>query len=392
MGAADGVSSVKADFRTQVIEHAKLAVSRANRVVNEEGAKQYLVLPFFKLLGYDPLDPDEIIPESQASFADKFKHRVDYAICHEGVPVIGVECKRTGALTDGHRGELKGYFNAVSTTKLGILTDGLIFELYTDTDAENMMDDDPFITLNLTSIAKGELDDNALDALARLRKGEFDPADVGADARRRLFISRYIEVLESTFRQPGEDFTKAIMDIAGIEGRRTTRLLDEHMPIVRDAIGLFMDKLILERVGFARRQDLVRVAQGGQPAAVVPATNTNDENQPSASAPDDGIITTETEMMIFDHVKNRLAFLVNDEAHYDAVQEITYRDYKTMFLVFYKQERRGRILSFREGPNGEYRFDFPDGEGTIEVTDLQSVDTQLLASFLKCVEELGAGA
>src|SRR5690606_27022045 len=153
-------------FQTKVTEYAKLALSRASRVTSEEGAKQYLVLPFFQMLGYDPLNPDEVVPESHASFSDKFKNRVDYAICHEGSPVIAVECKRTGAVTDNHRGELKGYFNAVPTTKLGILTDGLVFGLYSDTNAENMMDDEPYVTIDLAAIAGGDLDDNCLDALS----------------------------------------------------------------------------------------------------------------------------------------------------------------------------------------------------------------------------------
>ena len=95
------------EFQAKVSEYAKTAVSRAARVTSEEATKQYLVLPFFQFLGYDPLNPDEIVPETQASFADKFKNRVDYAICHDGQPVTAVECKRT----DGHHGELKGYFN-----------------------------------------------------------------------------------------------------------------------------------------------------------------------------------------------------------------------------------------------------------------------------------------
>src|SRR5690554_3338397 len=157
-------SIMSTDFQTKVVDFAKMALSRADRVTSEEATKQYLVLPFFQMLGYDPLNPDEIIPESQASFSDKFKNRIDYAICHDGDPVIAVECKRTGALTDSHRGELKGYFNAVPTTKLGILTDGLTFELYSDTNAENMMDDAPYVIIDLSAIASGEIDDNSLDA------------------------------------------------------------------------------------------------------------------------------------------------------------------------------------------------------------------------------------
>ncbi len=55
--------------------------------------------------------------------------------------------------------------------KLGILTDGLIYELYSDTDRENMMDDEPFMTIDLARFVASGINDNALDALNRLRKG-----------------------------------------------------------------------------------------------------------------------------------------------------------------------------------------------------------------------------
>ena len=172
------------DFRARLVTHAQAALDRAGRAQSEAATQQYLVLPFFQLLGYDPLNPDEIIPEAHASFSDKFKNRVDYAVCKDREPVIAVECKKVGMINDGHRGELKGYFNALSSVKLGILTDGLVFQLYSDTGAENMMDDEPFVTVDLTEIAEDRVADDVLDALLKLRKGTFDPADVGADAKR----------------------------------------------------------------------------------------------------------------------------------------------------------------------------------------------------------------
>src|SRR6056297_497323 len=300
------------EFRNQLVTFAKTAVARADRVTSEEGAKQYLILPFSQLLGYDPLNPDEIIPEASASFSDKFKNKVDYSVCIAEEPVIAVECKKTGDLNDGHRGELKGYFNAVKTVKLGILTDGLRFELFSDTDYENMMDSDPFVTVNLEEVAREQISDQVLDAMAKLRKGEFDPADVGADAKRRIFIARYTDVLEQNFKEPSEEFERALMDMADVEGRRTGRLMVEHLPIVREALQHFLDRKILERVGFASRQDLVRTpAQQQQMAPQTAAPPEPDQDAPSQ--PDDGIITTDTELAVFDHVRRRLAFLVDDQ-------------------------------------------------------------------------------
>lgn len=116
---------------------------------------------------------------------------------------------RRWAINDGHRGELKGYFNAVSTVKLGILTDGLVFQLFSDTHAENMMDDDPFVVVDLSEVAQDRISENALDALLKLRKGTFDPADVGADAKRKIYVAAYVDALARAFQQPNEADNKA---------------------------------------------------------------------------------------------------------------------------------------------------------------------------------------
>lgn len=365
------------EFRGKLVEFAKTLVGRADRVTNEEAAKQYLVLPLFQFLGYDPMNPDEIVPEAQASFSDKFRNRVDYAVCINRVPVIAVECKKTGELSDGHRGELKGYFNAVPTTKLGILTDGLIYEMFSDTNSENMMDGEPFVRINLEEVARQRIADQALDALYKLRKGTFDPADVGADAKRKILVSKYVAVLEENFAEPSEEFARALLDIAGIEGRRTARMLEEQTPIVADALQIFLDRKILERVGFANRQDIVKlppVGSGEQPREEGPV---QEESVVDVS----GIITTEKEVAVFDFAKTRLAYLVDDDALFDALSELTYQDRKTLFTVFYKQERKGRVFNFREGPNGEMRFEFPSTEGWLEVSDLHELDDQLVGSF-----------
>jgi len=379
------------EFRSRLVTHAKAVLERAPRAQTEAATQQYLILPFFQLLGYDPLNPDEIIPEAHASFSDKFKNRVDYAICKDREPVIAVECKCVGRLVDANRGELKGYFNALASVKLGILTDGIVYELYSDTDSENMMDDEPFIRVDLSEVAGGQIDESALDALQKLRKGTFDPADVGADAKRKIYATSYVDALERSFRQPDEALVKLLMDLAGIEGRRTVRMLEEHTPIVREAVQAFFDKKILERVGFADRQDLVRVQPAEAPAAAVSATATSDGAEAApVTVVESGIITTETEMRIFEYARTRLSFLVREEDLFEKLDGLAWVDRKTLFTVYYRQERKGRLFNFREGSDGTLYFDFPDAEEiAIEPRQLRELDEALLATFKRRVGEVG---
>jgi predicted type IV restriction endonuclease len=376
------------DFRAALVAHAQVALDRAGRAQSEAATQQYLIIPFIQLLGYDPLDPDEVIPEAHASFSDKFKNRVDYAICQNGQPVIAIECKKVGTLNEANRGELKGYFNAVPTVKLGILTDGLNYQLYTDTGLENMMDDEPFAVIDLNEVAREQVRDTELDALSRLRKGTFDPANVGADARRKIYLGTYVEVLNRTLSEPDERFVRTLLDMANIDGRRTTRMIEEHTPIVRDAAQALLDRLILARVGFADRKDLVKV-----PAEAAAATPPAAEAPPVEAAPgESGVVTTETELEVFDYVRRRLPFLIaGDEQLYQRLNHLRPVDYKTVFSVYYKQERKGKLFNFWEGKEPRYRFEFVAlGAGNqVQTDNLSDIDANLLASFRQRVQELG---
>lgn len=377
------------DFKNQLVSHAKTVVERSKRAETEAATQQFLIMPFFQLLGYDPLDPDEIVPEAHASFSSKFKNRVDYAIYKEQEPVIAIECKKVGSLSEANRGEFKGYFNAVPSVKLGILTDGLIYQLFSDTSRENMMDDEPFVSIDLTEVAEDRISENAFDAFLKLRKETFDPADVGADAQRKIHVAAYLDTLERLFKRPHEDFIKTLMDLAGIEGRRTSRLVEEHTPIVAEAINTLFDKKLLERVGFADRQDLVRVPETG----AVPESSEEIIGEGATVEPksvDLGIVTTETELRVFDYVKYRLPFLIErDEGLFRKLEHIFMKDYKTVFAICYKQERKGRLFNFQEGTDPKYRFEFTESDVSINTNDLSDIDDELLAVFLQRVEELG---
>ena len=372
------------EFKNQLLVHARTMIDRAGRAQSEEATKQFLILPFLQFLGYDPLDPDEVLPEADASFSDKFKNRVDYAICKENTPVIAVEAKKVGSLSEPNRGELKGYYNAVPSVKLGILTDGLIYQLYSDTEEENLMDNEPFASVDLAQAAQEQITDDAFDALMKVRRHTFNPEDIGADARRKIFISAYVETLAKAFRDPDERFVRTLMDMANIEGRRMPRLVEEHTLYISEAMNTFFDKKLLERVGFADRTDIVKVAT----AEPQPTPLAQESTQAQTGETD--IVTTEAEMEVYQYVKQRLPFLIaRDEDLYRRFDNIYFRDYRGTFAISYEQNRKGRLLNFREGTDTRYRFDFPESGEIVNTDTLSDIDERLLAIFMTRVEELG---
>lgn len=379
------------DFRNRLVDYSKKTVILAERAVNEQATRMFLVMPFLQLLGYDPSDPDEILPEADASFAEKFKNKVDYAILQGGEPVIAIETKKVGALSESTKGELKGYFNAMPTVKLGILTDGLIYQLYSDTSRENMMDDRPFAIVLLREVAQDQISDSVFDALLKLRKGTFDPESIGKDAERKLHINAYVEILEKAFRVPQETLVRTMMDLAKVEGNKNKKKMEEHTAAIQEAMRTFFDKKLLERVGFAEREDLVRVPEVDTSSK----SNTTEEHEdkreqiPSESV-ESSIQTTETERQVFDYARQRLSFLIDrDEALYKKLEQVFMKDRKHVLNVSYKKEQKGKLFGFREGTDPKFRLEFAVSGTQINTNDLSDIDEELLAIFMRRVDELG---
>jgi hypothetical protein len=382
---------VDSKFRGQLAEFAKKAVDRSGRVENEQATRQFLIIPFLQLLGYDSYNPDEIVPEADASFSDKFKNKVDYAIFKDEEPVIAIESKKVGSLNEANKGELKGYFNAVPSVKLGILTDGLIYQLFSDTGRENMMDDQPFVVIDLKEVAQDRIADDVLDALLKLQKDTFDPENIGKDAQRKLYVNAYVEVLETAFESPQRALVKTFMDLAGVEGNKTAKLLDEHTAVLEEAMRAFFDKKLLERVGFAERGDLVRVSRTD--AQVSPDAEEESVGVAAGEPPEavkTGIETTEAERQVFDYIKQRLPFLIErDDNLFRRLDSIFMKDHKTTLNVSYKLEQKGKLFSFKEGEDPKYRFEFAGSGTRIDTNELSEIDSELLSIFMRRVEELG---
>jgi hypothetical protein len=199
-----------------------------------------------------------------------------------------------------------------------------------------------------------------------------------------------VAALDGAFRDPDETVVRTLMDVAGVEGRRTNRLLAEHKLYISEAMNAFFDKKLLERVGFAEREDLVKVPpaelQTPPPAQERPRDQPVEEQ---VKTDDADIVTTESEKEVYEYVKRRLPFLIDrDEDLFRRLDDIYYRDYRGTFAVSYKQDRKGRLFNFREGANKTYRFEFPES-GEFITNELSDIDDKLLAVFMRRVEELG---
>ncbi|MEQ1712763.1 MAG: hypothetical protein ABL908_15365, partial [Hyphomicrobium sp.] len=101
------------------------------------------------------------------------------------------------------------------------------------------------------------------------------------------------------------------------------------------------------------------------------------------------ISTTEREIEIFGFVKRRLAFLVEDEAHFAAIDNVQMKDYVGKLAIYYDRERKGRLFDFIEGADGYDKYIFPDPIGDIVTNNILEIDDALKAIFVTRIRELG---
>ncbi|MBO1325331.1 type I restriction enzyme HsdR N-terminal domain-containing protein [Acetobacter sp. TBRC 12305] len=367
------------DFRQKFKTFSERMVGLAPRCSNEEATKMFLVLPFLQFLGYDTMNPDEVCPEHHADFSDKYKNRVDYAVLKDRHPVIAIECKALGAALKDDRGQLKSYFNAAQTVKMGVITDGLVYEFYADSDEPNIMDPTAFLSFDLREIAKGKIEDSIVDGLKSLQKSNFDPENIGAEAKRKLVFQNLVQQIEILAADPSEAFVRLLLQNIGLKHTRA-KAMAEYTDLTKNAFGEFINLRILQRL------DLPVKDKEAEKNITVPEIS---KLEPE-SKPVDVVAVSELEMYVYEYTKRRLSFLSDTDDLFNAIDEIEYKDYKGKFVVFYKKERAGRLFDFHEDKGSKYAFDFgEDFGGEVSGDDLAAIDAHLLSVFRARVEAMG---
>jgi hypothetical protein len=337
---------------------------------NEESTKQYLILPLLNLLGYDCSNPYEVQPEYAASFRNGVQDRVDYAILRDGVPLIAIECKKCGCELSSERGQLSGYFAALTSVRVGVLTDGIRFEFFTDSEDPNVMDEEPFVTLDLS--ASEQVPSDVLEALSLVTRSNFNPYSIAEAAEARLIAKRVRAILMQEVREPSEKFCRVILDQAGLKNLRRTLIQTYYSGLIRNA---FEEALILPVLEEIRK-------------AAAPASLDQSEGFGEANA--QRIITTDRELAVYRYVCRRLAFLSPDETHFSAVEQVQHKDYVGKFVVYFRSVRKGRLFEFIEGSNGYDKFIFPGPFGEMTTNTMQDIDEPLRKMFVQRVREFQA--
>jgi predicted type IV restriction endonuclease len=226
------------DLATRLSELEKRTAQHRELLLTEEAAKTALVMPFLQALGYDVFNPAQVVPEFTADVGIKKGEKVDYALCIDGKLSILVECKPSSVELDlKHASQLFRYF-ATTDARVAVLTNGVVYQFYSDTEQPNKMDDKPFFVFSLDAIRKSDI-----PTLELFTAGNFSVEGIVAEAGRLKFQSLLRIELEKEFASPSEEFVRMMASrvqsgriSASVKEQVQASLLTAIAGIIRDRV------------------------------------------------------------------------------------------------------------------------------------------------------------
>ena len=269
----------------------------------EFDTRLHLIHPFFeKVLGYSGLN--DIRNEDRID--QNGNQRVDMII-GSGSPKMIVECKKHGlTLKKEHFDQLDDYAQSYPTTKIGILTNGLIYQFYFRQNRRSRLDKNPFFIFDVSDNVKQER-----HTLAHVHKDISNFPELYEIAEAEHFLKKFKRSLVNVILERPDVLSKAICQDMGIK-----------------------------RV---RKEDLQRVGELMTPESFSQAIHDiKTEKDKNSNAP----VLTKEELQAYHVVRTLLAdsrFVKTSELY-----RISYQDYKGHFSIQVDENQQRTIASFKD--------------------------------------------
>lgn len=229
------------DFIDELKQFSNRVEKIKDQLKTEEATKTSLILPFFQMLGYDIFNPLEFVPEFVADAGIKKGEKVDYAIMIDNKPIILVEAKWCGDTLTNHDSQLFRYF-VTTPAKFAILTNGIIYKIYTDLEEPNKMDETPFLEFSILDIKE-----TVVPEIKKFHKSNFDLDAIFNTASELKYSSRIKQLLLQQLDAPTDNFVNYILSEV-YSGRKTQNVVDKFREISKKSLNQFISELMNERI------------------------------------------------------------------------------------------------------------------------------------------------
>jgi len=169
--------------------------------INEAATKEYLIKPFFEILGWDFSNPDEVVPED----TDASGKRPDYSFYVKGKRKILIEAKSINNLLNDVKmlNEKMGYCLNAQVPFL-IITNGILYNVYYS-DLKGSSQDKLLFDIQLDEKIDEEL-------LNKLKKESFEKDDLLKYAQNTFILSNIKKSFESLLQEPSKKFITLLND------------------------------------------------------------------------------------------------------------------------------------------------------------------------------------
>ena len=318
------------------------------QVQTEEATKNAFVMPFIQMLGYDIFNPTEVIPEYIADIGTKKGEKVDYLIKNNQEPILIIECKNWKENADAHNSQLHRYYH-VSKARFGVLTNGIVYNFYTDLEKPNIMDDKPFLTINLE-----DLKDSAIKVLESFTKQSYNLESILDSAEALKYIRAIRKEFEKEIENPSDELVRLLVN-KFFERPLTANRMQSFKEYTKRALSISITESISSRL---------------KSALVI--NETLDTNTPKPVAVDEHseiskIVTTEEELEAFQIVKAILREKIPSE-------RIAHRDTQSYFGVLLDDNNRKPVCRFHFGTSRKQIELFHNGKDAGERMLLESLE------------------
>lgn len=315
------------EFEEAITQLSEKIKTLKDNIGTEEATKTAFIMPFIgNVLGYDIFNPNEVIPEFTADIGVKKGEKVDYALVLDDQVQILIECKRIGApLSLENASQLYRYF-ACTRARIGVLTNGQVWNFYMDLDEPNKMDSKPFLVLDLLDIDK-----TILPELGKLSKPAFDIDSIASTAEELKYVGALKRAVAEEFKNPSDDFVR-LLTAHVYDGAFRQSVMAKFRPLVEKALRRYLNDQVNDRLTTALGADDIRTGTPTESEANVESPQ-EDQNEHQ----DNGLVTTEEEIAGYRIVKAIACSDVDPS-------RITMRDAKTYCAIFLDDNNRKPIV------------------------------------------------
>ncbi len=299
------------EFQNSVKKLSERIKSNLSKVSTEEATKTSFILPLLNCLGYDIFDPSVVIPEFTADIGKKKGEKVDYAIVVDDKPVILIEAKTHTEKLDRHKTQLERYFT-VTDSKFGILTNGVEYQFYSDLKKPNVMDETPFLNINLL-----DLKDRDFKELEKFKAENFNIENILSMAGSKKYITGIKDIFKNEIKDPSDDFVKLFASRLTSKPIRQN-VIEEFVIYSKQAFSEIINDLVSDKI------DNFKNKISSEDTLVTDTAK--DVN-------DDGIVTTQEEMEGYFIIKSILAETIE-------LKRIAIRDTKSYLGILLDDNNR----------------------------------------------------